>query len=207
MRHEFDFDVVNVIDLEATCWKDGVPAGQRSEIIEVGIVELEMASGDLNRKTSIIVKPTKSEVSDFCSELTGISPAQAAAGISFAEACMRLRKEFASRERVWASWGDYDRVQFERQCKEDEVPYPFGRTHLNVMALANLKWGRRFESIAAALAVFDGKFEGRLHSGADDAHNIARVLRRNCYVCTIENVQEELDELFFYRERLRQMKP
>ena len=172
------YDIINVVDIEATCWDAEAPAGQRKEIIEIGIVELVIKSGDLNRKTSIIVKPAKSEVSEFCTTLTGITPEQAAAGILFAEACMRLRKEFSSRERVWASWGDYDRVQFERQCRADLVPYPFGRTHFNVFALAKFRLATRQETIGEALAVLGEKFEGRLHAGADDAFNIAKVLRK-----------------------------
>ncbi len=177
MRHDFDFDIVNVIDLEAICWEDGAPAGMQCEIIEVGIVELDVTSGAIGRKTSMIVKPERSGVSKYCTQVTGITPAQAAAGNPIDIACLRLRKEFAGRERLWASWGDFDRAQIERQCNEYGVPYPLSRAHINILALANAKWRRRFDSVPDALALIEEKFEGRLHSGADDAFNEAKVLR------------------------------
>jgi inhibitor of KinA sporulation pathway (predicted exonuclease) len=126
----------------------------------------------------MIVKPERGEVSKYCTKITGITPAQAAAGIPIDIACLRLRKEFAGRERVWASWGDFDRAQLERQCSEYGVPYPLSRAHINILALANLKWRRRFDSVPEALELIGEKFEGRLHSGADDAHNEAKVLAR-----------------------------
>lgn len=178
MRHVFDFEVVNVIDLEATCWKDGVVTAMQCEIIEVGVVELNVASGAIGRKRSMIVKPERSEVSKYCTKITGITPAQAAAGIPIDIACLRLRKEFAGRERVWASWGDFDRAQLERQCADYGVPYPVSRAHINILALANAKWRRRFDSVPEALELIGEKFQGRPHSGADDSYNEAKVLRR-----------------------------
>jgi len=176
MNHAFDFDVVNVIDLEATCWEEG--SLMRCEIIEVGVVELNVVSGAIGRKTSMIVKPEKSEVSEYCTKITGITPAQAAAGIPIDIACLRLRKEFAGRERIWASWGDFDRAQLERQCNEYGVPYPLSRAHINILALANAKWRRRFDSVPEALELIEEKFQGRQHAGADDAYNEAKILAR-----------------------------
>ncbi len=49
----------------------------------------------------------KSEVSEFCTQLTGITPTQAAGEIPFAEPCMHRRKEFQTRSRICASWGGY----------------------------------------------------------------------------------------------------
>ena len=178
MKHAFDFDIVNVIDLEATCWDDKTVAGLQCDIIEVGIVELDVASGVIGRKTSMIVRRERSEVNAYCTKITGISPAQAAAGIPIDMASLRLRKEFAGRERVWASWGDFDRAQMERQCGELGVPYPLSRAHINILALANAKWRRRFDSVPEALEIIGETFEGRLHSGADDAYNEAKILRR-----------------------------
>ena len=49
-----------------------------------------------------------------------------------------IEKEYHSKDRLWASWGDYDRWQFERACKEAGVPYPFGTSRLNVKSLFSL---------------------------------------------------------------------
>ena len=33
-----------------------------------------------------------------------------------------LKREYRSLERLWASWGDYDRNQFQKVCKELTCP-------------------------------------------------------------------------------------
>src|SRR5439155_959968 len=69
--------------------------------------------------------------SAFCSELTGLTQADVDGGVDFAAACAQVRDELRGRFRTWASWGEYDRRQFERQCV-DGVGYPFGSRHINV---------------------------------------------------------------------------
>src|SRR5712692_4578814 len=110
-------DQVLVIDIEATCWEGSIPAGQESEIIEIGICTLEVVSGRRLEKRSILVKPEYSRVSQFCTELTGLTQEQVDRGIPFAEACFLLKKDFASDKRAWASYGNYDRLQIMRQCQ------------------------------------------------------------------------------------------
>lgn len=60
------------------------------------------------------------DVSEFCTELTGLTQTEVDTGLPFADACARLTAEHAAAKRGWASWGDYDRKQFLRQC--DAVP-------------------------------------------------------------------------------------
>src|SRR5579885_3105474 len=128
-------DQIVVIDIESTCWEGAPPEGQESEIIEIGICPLEVTSGRRLERRSILVRPTRSTVSAFCTGLTAITQEQVEAGIPFAEACGILVREYRCRERLWASWGDYDRRQFERQCAAQGVPYPFGASHLNAKTL------------------------------------------------------------------------
>ena len=110
-------DHIVVIDLEATCW-DGPPtAGETSEIIEIGLCPLELSTGRRLAKRSILLKPTRSRVSEFCTRLTTLTPQQVSAGITFTESCEILRRDYQSRDRVWASFGDYDRTMFQQQCQ------------------------------------------------------------------------------------------
>ena len=82
-----------------------------------------------------------------------------------------------SQERLWASWGDYDRRQFERVCKEQGVGYPFGISHLNVKTLFAVACGSERElGLDEAYARLGLSLEGTHHRGADDAWNIAGVL-------------------------------
>ena len=78
---------------------------------------------------------------------------------------------------MWASWGDYDRRQFERVCKEFGVGYPFGISHLNVKTLFSLVHGLSQEiGMDMAYDHLKLQMEGTHHRGADDAWNIAGLL-------------------------------
>ena len=170
-------DHVLVIDIEATCWDGEPPPGETADIIEVGVVPLEVSTGRRLLKRSLLVRPGRSAVSAFCTRLTTITPDMAAGGVAFAEACRVLVKEFDAPKRVWASWGDFDRRQFERQCRETGVPYPFGPTHLNAKTLFALGRGLVHEvGLPQAAALAGVPMEGTHHRGDDDAWNIAGVL-------------------------------
>ena len=97
--------------------------------------------------------------------------------VSGPEACRLLRKQYKCDARTWASWGDYDRSQFERQCKSTGVRYPFGRTHLNVKSLFALTRALPAEvPMEEALRQLGLPLEGTHHRGDDDARNIAKIL-------------------------------
>lgn len=172
-----NLEIVNVVDVEATCWEGEPPHGERSEIIEVGVCALETRTGRIAATESILVRPARSRVSAFCTRLTTLTPEQVDGGVSFADACARLVTRFAARERLWASYGDYDRGQFETQCREMNVPYPFGRRHMNVKTWTALTLGLDREvGMQEALRRLHLPLEGTHHRGGDDAHNIARIL-------------------------------
>ena len=170
-------DQILVIDVEATCWPGDPPPGQVSEIIEIGLCMLDVATGQRGEKVSLLVRPRLSTVSPHCTALTTLTQDEVDAGLSLAEACHELETRYGSRDRIWASYGDYDRIQFRRNCDEARVDYPFGRTHLNVKTLLALAWGLDKEvRLDRAMAMRDWPLEGTHHRGADDAWNIARLL-------------------------------
>ncbi|WNV83862.1 3'-5' exonuclease [Umezawaea sp. Da 62-37] len=165
-------DTMLVVDVEATCWEGDPPPGETSEIIEIGVCELDVASGSRVGKHSVLVRPERSSVSDFCTSLTTLTAAQVSSGLRYPDACRLLRKDFRSRDRVWASYGDYDRKQFERQGD-----YPFGPRHLNVKTLFALTRNLPREvGLAEALDLAGLPLEGTHHRGDDDAWNIAALL-------------------------------
>ncbi|MBN1681651.1 MAG: exonuclease domain-containing protein [Anaerolineae bacterium] len=170
-------DQVLVIDVEATCWENGPPPDQDNEIIEIGICMLDVATGARLSKQSLLVQPTHSNVSEFCTELTTLTPEQVADGIAFEHACALLRRQYQSSDRVWASYGDYDRRQFERQCQQQHVPYPFGTSHINVKNLFALIYGLHREvGMMRALSLLNVEPYGVHHRGVDDAWNTAQIL-------------------------------
>lgn len=170
-------DQILVIDIEATCWEGSPPPGEENEIIEIGICTLDIAAAERLEKRSILVKPERSKVSKFCTKLNTLTQEQVDEGISFREACSILRQEYFSKERVWASYGDYDRRQFERQCQAQKVNYPFGVSHINVKNLFAVIHALPHEvGMNEALELLDIPLEGTHHRGVDDAWNIAGIL-------------------------------
>jgi inhibitor of KinA sporulation pathway (predicted exonuclease) len=170
-------DQILVVDVEATCWDSAPPEGQASEIIEIGVCVLDVPSGASVRKHSILVRPEVSTVSRFCTQLTTLTPDQVQDGVTFDHACAVLRREYAGRHRVWASYGDYDRRQFEKQCRERAIQYPFGPTHINVKNLFALTYGLPREiGLKRALVLAGLALEGVHHRGVDDAWNTAQLL-------------------------------
>lgn len=169
--------LLNVVDVEATCWEGDPPVGQRSEIIEIGIVVLNLETLERTDKRSIMVKPEHSEVSEFCTRLTGITPEEAAAGITFREACDLLRSEYHTDSRPWASWGDYDRKQFQKQAV-GTVRYPFSARHTNAKQVYAEAYQLKRAGMARALRHAGLPLEGSHHRGADDAWNIAALIGR-----------------------------
>jgi inhibitor of KinA sporulation pathway (predicted exonuclease) len=98
-------------------------------------------------------------------------------GIAFAEAIEILRREYRLADRTWASYGDYDRIQLQRQCDQHGVPYPFGRTHLNIKNLLAISLNLPGEvGLERAVELLHLPLEGTHHRGDDDAWNIAAVL-------------------------------
>ncbi|GHO84252.1 3'-5' exonuclease [Dictyobacter formicarum] len=167
-------DKVLIVDVEATCWENGIPEGQENEIIEIGLCLLDVASWQSQDKRSIIVRPEHSTISPFCTQLTGITQEQVDQGISFSEACTLLKAEYGSQERVWASYGEADRLYFERQCQSRRIAYPFAPRHINIKALFALWHGLPKEvGMSTALHIAGLPLEGTHHHGDDDAWNIA----------------------------------
>jgi inhibitor of KinA sporulation pathway (predicted exonuclease) len=171
-------DQILVIDVEATCWPGAPPDGQESEIIEIGICPVDVATGDRLEKDSILIKPTHSRVSEFCTQLTSLTQKQVDKnGISFARACALLERDYGSKKRVWASYGDYDRNLFQRQCDARDVHYPFSAGHINVKSLFGIMHALPYEvGMARAMAMCALEIEGLHHRGDDDAWNIALLL-------------------------------
>lgn len=169
--------LLNVVDVEATCWEGKRPPGAVSEIIEIGLTVVDLDAGRRTGRHRILVKPARSTVSPFCTELTGLTQAEVDTGLDFAAACRLLASAHMAGARPWASWGDYDRDQFTHQCRATGTPYPFGRHHTNAKAVFTEAHGLpRRPGMAGALEFAGLPLEGRHHSGEDDAWNIAALV-------------------------------
>jgi len=170
-------ELLNVVDVEATCWTGDPPPGERSEIIEIGLTVVDLAAGERVAKHGVFVRPEHSRVGEFCTELTGIAQSDVDGAVTFADACRWLGSEHDAAGRPWVSWGDYDRKQFTRQCAADGVAYPFGDRHINAKAAFTIAHGlRKRPGMAQALSQAGLPLDGRHHRGVDDAWNIAALV-------------------------------
>lgn len=170
-------DRILVIDVESTCWEGDPPPGQDREIIEIGLCVLDVATCRRLERRSLFVRPVHSTVSGYCTRLTTLTQEKVDKGLIFSEACRILREEYQAKERLWASYGDYDRKMFHRQCQAHGVDYPFGDRHLNVKSLFAVVYALQSEvGLDEAMKRLGFPIEGTHHRGGDDAWNIARIL-------------------------------
>ncbi|MFC6661296.1 exonuclease domain-containing protein [Deinococcus multiflagellatus] len=148
-----------------------------SEIIEIGLCVLDLSTLERTERRALFVRPERSEISAFCTELTGLRAQDVADGLSFRDACTVLRREFHADSRPWASWGDYDRKQVQAQCAAAGIPSPFSVRHINAKKVFTEAHGlNKRPGMAQALAHAGLPLEGRHHRGVDDAWNIAALV-------------------------------
>ncbi len=182
-------DRILVVDVESTCWDGPPPPGEESEIIEIGICQVDLIALEPVEKRALFIKPVHSRVSDFCTRLTTLTDDHLEGAGNLAQACRVLKTEYDAKNRLWASWGDYDRRQFRRVCEMQSVGYPFGRSHLNIKSLFAAAAGCPQEiGLDAAFSRLGWTMEGTHHRGDDDAWNISRIL---CHLLKLQ--RERLD--------------
>ncbi len=190
-------DEIIVVDIESTCWDKKTPDRlQNSEIIEIGVCTINLAELTIGTNEGILVLPKNSTISEFCTNMTTITQGMLdESGIPLDEACSILREKYNTNNRLWASWGDYDRRQFERQCKQDcyQAKYPFGPTHLNVKNLFAIQLGLSREvGMDEALRMLNMPLEGTHHRGVDDSRNIAQIA---CRLLAAETINKKLNPI------------
>jgi len=176
------FNKISIIDLEATCWEDKEKQWRYSEIIEIGCALIDVQKAEIIDNRSIYVFPTQQvgmPISEYCTKLTGITTnLLMKRGKTLIEAIAELKKHYPT-GKTWMSWGAYDQNQLLKECKAKSIEFPFRMGyHVNAKNLFGLVRKDKGKSVglAKAMELFDLKFEGRQHSGKDDAYNIARVV-------------------------------
>lgn len=172
-------DIALVIDFEATCWNHATPEGMHNEIIEIGISGVDYVTKEIKLRDTIIVKPDFSTISDFCTELTTLTQDYIDEhGVSFEKACEILETKYKSRDRIWMSFGDYDKNIIASNCELKGIRNPFGRTHINIKPLFSLAFGIKKDlGVSQALNYSGLKFEGTPHRAINDAFNTAKLIK------------------------------
>ena len=169
-RYKVRRDRILFVDVEMTCWEGLPPAGEVSEIIEFGLAEVDVAHLSLTRSGSILVRPVRSRLSDYCINLTGIDQdALRSRGRPLSEACNVLRKVWGTANKAWFSWGS-DRQAVDEDCAMAGILSPFSSSfhdigfHFGLMIGAGEAVG-----LTRAMLMLGLERNGRVHSGENDA--------------------------------------
>jgi inhibitor of KinA sporulation pathway (predicted exonuclease) len=171
--------IVNVVDLELSCYpNDEFPLGERKEIIELGLTTVNLKTLAIVQSLSFPVIPTMSNISPYCTELTGWTEAKLRKqGTPFAEVMRRLESKHGAQNRLLVTDSNDELDTIRAQCALMGLPCPFGGGYLNLSTMLSVLTGDlRNVSLSEKLNLFGLEFEGVLHRGKDDSRNIARLL-------------------------------
>ena len=69
----FNCDQIVIFDLEATCWEGREHFHKYREVIALGACILDLKTLEISGNFKTICKPIKSEISEYCTKLTGIT--------------------------------------------------------------------------------------------------------------------------------------
>lgn len=164
------------LDLEASCF-EGCKLSDMG-CIEIGVIALDEEGKELSRFQSYI-QPQFTELTEFCTSITGITEEILATAPKLGEATRMLQEWLASLPTppvCYYSWGDYDRRQLDQDFKRLNItnPLPSQNNAKILFQKKNLKGSKRV-GMAKALSLKGMAFEGKPHSAIDDAHNLARL--------------------------------
>lgn len=177
-------DKIVVLDLEATAFKgpEAPPTRRGQEIIEIGARLLDISTQTVESTgyfDSLLIRPENSEISPLCTSLTSITPEMVEDAPRLRDVVDGMIDALDSKKRVFASYGDFDRIQFSMECRDKEIAYPFGPRHINVKTLIALTMGWEQEvGMAEALVRLGLPLKGTHHRAGDDSFNIALILSR-----------------------------
>jgi len=179
-----DISKVLLCDTEHTCYDGGLfPNGEKSDIIQIGWCWLTLPSLEITKPQMMYVKPTRSRISEYCIDLTGILPKHVASAPPLAHVCQTLINKHGTKARPWMTWG-YDIDGLRQECDELGANFPFSESYINAQDLASIILGLPLRTgLDMGLRMMDMSFQGRHHQAPDDAYNLARIVRM-CSVAT-----------------------
>ncbi|KAL7751084.1 hypothetical protein RI367_003664 [Sorochytrium milnesiophthora] len=192
-----------VVDVEATCVEE-VRFDYPNEIIEFPCILLDAATGDKIDEYHAFVKPkVNTQLSPYCRQLTGIQQSDIDKAPLFADMLADFEEWLCKHELLlpagagesaeytrnplksfcFVTDGPWDLRDFvQKTCIANDLERPWylcSVVDLRKYFLRTVKHGDRDErtSLDGMLQHLGMSFEGRAHSGADDTHNIARIVQ------------------------------
>ncbi|MGF6458057.1 exonuclease domain-containing protein [Pseudomonas frederiksbergensis] len=176
------------VDLEATCDEVGecepprplVVVPDQMETIEIGLVVIDLETLEIVDEFQRFVRPQINPIlTDFCKKLTSIQQADVDSAGTYVEVGEELGA-FISRypDAAWASWGDYDARQLERDAGFAACPSLLdGLRHFNARKWHAGLYNDRPTSLKQTVESLGLVWQGIYHRGIDDAKNVASIIK------------------------------
>jgi len=160
------------LDLELNCPDRFRPGDPDPEIIEIAVVELDVASLRIIRERNYLVRPHR-DISRRCAKITGLTSEDFKGAATFREVIAEIGSEWPGRATSIA-WGE-DGPTLTRACRQHRVRMPFRRSiDLSQIVRQALLFENQV-SLRAALELLGLSFEGSAHMALADARNTARL--------------------------------
>ncbi|XP_014662783.1 PREDICTED: 3'-5' exoribonuclease 1-like [Priapulus caudatus] len=184
LHHEVFYDYLCVIDYEATCESTNKPS-YKHEIIEFPIVLVNVKTLEIEDEFHAFVRPVLHPVlSEFCTELTGITQEQVSVADYFPAVLKRVNSWMLQHglgvgaDFAIVTDGPWDMARFLRgQCELSQISYPtWAKKWINIRKTFGNFYGVSRVRMTTMLDLLGLQLEGRHHSGLDDSRNIAHVL-------------------------------
>lgn len=176
------------VDLEATCDEVDESESPRSlavfpdqmETIEIGLVVIDLETLEVVDEFQRFVRPQINPVlTDFCKQLTSIQQADVDGAGIYVEVGQELGAFIARYPNAaWASWGDYDARQLERDAGLAGCPSLLeGLPHFNARKWHAGLYDDRPRSLKQTVESLGLVWRGTYHRGIDDARNVASIAK------------------------------
>lgn len=176
------------VDLEATCDEVGESeltrplevTPEQKETIEIGLVVIDLETLEIVDEFQRFVRPQINPIlTDFCKTLTSIQQADVDNANTYAAVGQELGAFIARYpDAAWASWGDYDARQLERDAGLAACPSLLsGLQHFNVRKWHKGLYDDQPKSLKETVESLGLVWEGTYHRGIDDARNVASIIK------------------------------
>jgi inhibitor of KinA sporulation pathway (predicted exonuclease) len=155
--------------------------GMKPEIIEIGVVEMDLTSLVITQEASHFIRPRSSEISTKCTQIRGITLDDVRKAKPLAEVLVDVAQKFLPANKPCCAWGD-DVSVLARSCAYLGIKSPFRRPIDLCSAFQCVLAMKERASLRNAIHVFDLEFAGVPHGALPDARSAAllhaSILRR-----------------------------
>ena len=183
IKYDHCYKYLFVLDFEANCKKDERIVPQ--EIIEFPIVPVDVKAQKVLYDSVFhsYVTPTETKLTEFCTELTGITESLIGNAGTIKEVLQQVQKyiidlDIDENDFCFVTCGDFDFRCLKREAEHKKLDYPDClKRYINIKDIFRTFFSvKGSSSMTHMLDYFKLNLDGKHHSGIDDSKNIAKIL-------------------------------